>query len=79
MHHLAYPPKEAESLYLTQLKAQFKHVFNDPSVLPTLRGLFYHRIPIEPHARLVNIWPYRYPLKQRDVIETLIQEMLDRG
>ncbi|WOH04001.1 hypothetical protein DCAR_0623406 [Daucus carota subsp. sativus] len=27
----------------------------------------------------VNIRPYRYPLKQRDIIEQLIQKMLDRG
>lgn len=38
-----------------------------------------HRIPLEPNSRHVNIRPYRYPLKQRDVIEQLVQEMLDRG
>lgn len=27
----------------------------------------------------MNIRPYRYPIKQRDIIEQLIQEMLDRG
>ncbi|XP_056688530.1 uncharacterized protein [Spinacia oleracea] len=42
-------------------------------------GVFDHTIPLEPNARPVNIRPYRYPLKQRDIIEQLVQEMLDRG
>lgn len=44
-----------------------------------MRGVFDHRIPLLPNATPVNIRPYTYPLKQRDVIEQLIQEMLDRG
>lgn len=36
-------------------------------------------MPLEESKGPVNIRPYRYPLKQRDVIEQLIQEMLDRG
>ncbi|XP_021765492.1 uncharacterized protein LOC110730018 [Chenopodium quinoa] len=64
---------------LQDLKDQFSDIFADPAELPPLRGVFDHKIPLVPNASLVNIRPYRYPLKQRDVIEQLIQEMVDRG
>lgn len=64
---------------LQQLKVKFQDIFEDPELLPPLRGVFDHRIPLLPNASPVNIRPYRYPLKQRDVIEQLIQEMLERG
>lgn len=41
--------------------------------------VFDHIIPLEMGIGPVNIRPYRYPMKQRDVIEHLIQEMMDRG
>lgn len=47
--------------------------------LPPHRGLFDHKIPLLPNVSPVSIKPYRYPLKQRDVIEQLVQEMHDRG
>lgn len=57
------------------LKRRFNTVFEDPTKLPPIRGVFDHRKGVGP----VNIRPYRYPLKQRDVIEQLIQEILERG
>jgi len=30
-------------------------------------------------AKPINIRPYRYPLKQKDIIEKSVQEMLDSG
>lgn len=39
----------------------------------------YHRIPLEVGAGPGNITPYRNLLEQRDIIEELIQEMLERG
>ncbi|XP_021859476.2 uncharacterized protein [Spinacia oleracea] len=64
---------------LEELKVTYKCVFEDPVDLPPLRGVFDHSIPLLPEANPVNIRPYRYSLKQRDVIEQLVQEMLDRG
>ena len=64
---------------LTDLKEKFVAVFEEPTDLPPHRGIYDHKIPLEPNATTVNIRPYRYPLKQRDVIEQLVQEMLDRG
>lgn len=64
---------------LEKLKEKFAVVFEEPTTLPPQRGVHDHKIPLEPNARPVNIRPYRYPLKQRDIIEQLVQEMLDRG
>lgn len=36
-------------------------------------------IPLLPGVSPVNMRPNRYPLKQKDVIEQLVQEMHDRG
>lgn len=41
--------------------------------------MFDHRIPLAAGSSPVNIRPYRYPVKQRDVIEKLIQDMIDQG
>ncbi|XP_074278160.1 uncharacterized protein LOC141601756 [Silene latifolia] len=62
-----------------QLLEIYKDVFAEPTKLPPSRGVFDHRISLENDVAPVNIRPYRYPLKQRDVIEQLIKEMLDRG
>ena len=64
---------------MTPLISEYSDLFSDPTGLPPSRGLFDHRIPLKPDARPVNIRPYRYPLKQKDVIERLVQEMLDSG
>lgn len=58
---------------------QFECLFQDPKGLPPNRGVFDHRIPLKGEAKPVNIRPYRYPLKQKDIIEKLVQEMLDSG
>ncbi|XP_048502834.1 uncharacterized protein LOC125498635 [Beta vulgaris subsp. vulgaris] len=50
-----------------------------PVNLPPHRVVFDHTIPLEAGCKPVNIRPYRYPLKQRDIIEQLVQDMLDRG
>lgn len=69
----------AEEEELSRLKQRFSMVFEEPKDLPPLRGVFDHPIPLELGSGPVNIRPYRYPIKQKDIIEKLIQEMLDRG
>lgn len=64
---------------LQRLKQQFVAIFEEPRDLPPIRGKFDHKIPLVPREGPVNIKPYRYPLKQRDIIEQLVQEMLERG
>ncbi|XP_074342426.1 uncharacterized protein LOC141679976 [Apium graveolens] len=61
------------------LKDKYKAVFDETQELPPQRGIHDHRIPLLPEFSHVNIRPYRYPLKQKDIIEQLVQEMLDRG
>lgn len=61
------------------LLEQYLDLFQEPKGLPPSRGVFDHRIPLQPGANPVNIIPYRYPLKQKDIIEKLVQEMLDCG
>lgn len=67
------------SPHLEKLKQQYQDLFEDPLLLPPHRGVFDHTIPLDPGCKPVNIRPYRYPLKQRDIIEQLVQEMLDKG
>ena len=64
---------------LQLLKEKFAGIFEEPYGLPPARGDFDHRIPLEPGSGAINIRPYRYPLKQKDIIEQLIEEMLKRG
>lgn len=71
---LKLPPQK-----LHDLKERYKIIFEEPRELPPHRRVFDHTIPLELGALPVNIRPYYYPMKQRDVIERLIQEMLERG
>lgn len=64
---------------LLTLLAKYKSLFEVPTTLPPSRPLFNHIIPLLSGAQPVNIRPYRYPLKQKDVIETVVQEMLTQG
>ena len=61
------------------LLEEFEDNFQDPTTLPPSRGIYDHRIPLQPGAAPVNIRPHRYPLKQKDFIEKLIKEMLENG
>ena len=69
----------SDPLELHLLKKKFQDIFTDPDSLPPLRGVFDHKIPLLLEVSPVNIRPCRYPLKQRDIIEQPIHEMLDKG
>ena len=66
-------------LLVTQLLEQYLDLFEESRVLPPNRGVFDHKMPLIPGTTPMSIRPYRYPLKQRDIIESLVQEMLDKG
>ncbi|XP_074369113.1 uncharacterized protein LOC141709470 [Apium graveolens] len=70
---------DTEHPELQKLKSEFQAVFEEPLDLPPSRGILDHQIPLLPGCAPVNIRPYRYPLKQKDVIEQLVQKLLDRG
>ena len=64
---------------ILQLLGQFEDLFEEPMDLPPSRGIFDHKIPLIHGSTPVSIRPYRCPLKQRDIIKSLVQEMLDKG
>ena len=79
LHNLTSADNEVTSPSITQLLEQYVDLFEEPRALTLNRGVFNHMIPLIPGTTPVLIRPYRYPLKQRDVIESLVQEMLDEG
>ena len=64
---------------LSSVLKQYEGLFQEPSGLPPSIGVFDHRIPLKGDVKPINIRPYRYPLKQKDIIEKLVQKMLDSG
>jgi hypothetical protein len=64
------PPK------IQHLLAAFSDVFTAPSGLPPVRSCD-HKIVLQEGANPPNIRPYRLPHKQKDIVESLIKEMLE--
>jgi len=54
-------------------------VFQDPTSLPPARGHFDHRIPLKEGTSPISLRPYRYPLKQKDIIRQWEHEMQSKG
>jgi len=48
-------------------------------VLAPSRGYFDHRTPLKEGTSPINTRPYQHPLKHKDIIEQIVQEMLDKG
>ena len=69
----------AVSEAIETILTQFDDVFQDFNGLPPSRGQFDHRIPLKEGTSPINIRPYRYPLKHKDIIENLVTEMLEKG
>ncbi|XP_019267598.1 PREDICTED: uncharacterized protein LOC109244894 [Nicotiana attenuata] len=64
---------------LLNLLNEFKELFKEPTQLPPSRGVFDHRIVLQTGTEPINKRPYRYPSVKKDVIETLVKQMLDQG
>lgn len=58
---------------------QFCDIFQDPVSLPPSRPGFNHKITLKEGSNPVNLRPYKYPLLQKDVIESMTKELLDQG
>ena len=58
---------------------EYKDIFNEPTELPPSKGAFDHRIPLKTGTTPINLRPYRYPLKHKDVIEFLVNDMQKKG
>ncbi|GKA00791.1 retrotransposon-related protein [Tanacetum coccineum] len=69
---------DTQSIELQTLLEEYADVFKEPKTLPPHRS-FDHQIPLKEGEVNVNIRPYRYPPAQKDVIETMVKELLDSG
>lgn len=58
---------------------EYNDIFTEPIELPPPRGNFDHRIPLKAGTTPINLGPYRYPLKHKDVIESLVNDMQEKG
>jgi len=45
-------------------------MFEEPKDFPPPKGYFDHNIPLKEGTSPINIRPYRYPLKHKDVIDS---------
>jgi len=64
---------------LQELLESFSDLFQEPTALPPSRGSFDHKIPLKEGTSPINIRPYRYPLRHKDIIEALVEEMQAKG
>ncbi|GJU03263.1 ty3-gypsy retrotransposon protein [Tanacetum coccineum] len=64
--------------FIRSLLQQFSHLFEDPHTLPPSRP-YDHHIPTHQSSDPVNVKPYRYPYYQKEVMTSLISEMLKDG
>ncbi|GJU31340.1 hypothetical protein Tco_1174929 [Tanacetum coccineum] len=70
-------PMEVDERIKTVLK-NYEDVFRIPVELPS-QSSHDHRIPLVERALPVNIRPYRHPPTQKDVIESMVKELLEAG
>ncbi|XP_074265326.1 uncharacterized protein LOC141587757 [Silene latifolia] len=56
----------------------FKDVFKTPTELPPHRT-YDHTIHLKEGTTPINVRPYRYPVVQKDAIESIVKEMLESG
>ena len=78
-HNLGMSASNPTPSELQPLIQCYQDVFQDPEELPPSRGHFDHRIPLKEGTSPINLRPYKYPLKHKDIIEQLVQQMLDQG
>ncbi|KAH0669424.1 hypothetical protein KY285_023587 [Solanum tuberosum] len=62
---------EEEILDILALTKEYDIMFSQPKRLPLTRGSFDHKILLENNSNPVNLRPYRYSSKKKDVIEKL--------
>ncbi|XP_057417585.1 uncharacterized protein LOC130711837 [Lotus japonicus] len=61
------------------LLQDFQDVFEEPNSLPPFRGIHDHKIILKEGSNPVSLRPYRYPPAQKDVIDTMVKELLNSG
>jgi len=74
-------PREGlgDSPALTKLLSAYSELFQEPTTLSPSRGPFDHKIALKDGTSPINLRPYKYSLRHKDIIEKLVEELLDRG
>lgn len=78
-HDLQLSSTNTVSSVIDQLLLQYNKIFSNYVALPPRRGPFDHRIPLQPGTKPINLRPYRYSSMKKDIVETLVKDMLDQG
>jgi len=64
---------------LQHLLVTYKDLFQEPATLSPSRGTFDHKIPFKEGTSPINLRPYRYLVRHKDIIENFVEEMQDKG
>lgn len=68
-----------EPVEIQSLLEEYQGLFKEPQQLPPSRGVFDHHIPLVEGITPINSRAYRYSHLQKNVIESMVQEMLEQG
>ncbi|GAU27517.1 hypothetical protein TSUD_147110 [Trifolium subterraneum] len=64
---------------IKQLLHLYADLFENPQGLPPPRPGFDHKLPLKEGTTPFNIRPYRYASIQKDIVDGLVEEMLEKG
>lgn len=64
---------------IEQLLILYADLFEYPTELPPLRPGFDHKEPLQEGSTPFNLRPYRYSTIQKDIVDRLVEEMLQKG
>ena len=77
-HALPQKPNSHADTTIQNLLTQFQPLFDIPKTLPPSRTQDHH-IPLLDENQTINVKPYRYPHYQKQIMTTLISDMLSSG
>jgi hypothetical protein len=78
MSHLDAREAVTTPLAIHKVLQEFEAVFTEPTTLPPKRDCD-HAIPLVPEAKIVNQRPYMMPQNQKNALELIVKELLQKG
>jgi hypothetical protein len=72
------PADSSQHPQILQLLDEYSVLFSEPQSLPPKRDCD-HTIPLMPEAKIVNQRPYRLPHHQKNVLEDIVKDLLQKG
>jgi hypothetical protein len=70
---------ETLPLEIVHLLNTYADLFESPKGLPPPRPGFDHQLPLKEGTTPFNIRPYRYSSVQKDIVDGLVEEMMEKG